>query len=156
MLLALVDTILVLTGRRGFEAFAVDGVELYIEVSTSKRKVRTGATHSEEGIVLFPTVVRAGRALRRALSIPRFSSRLLIYTHHLLEVLAEVGVVDLDGGGCDFGHGDHKTDRCKSNNSDAERLRCKRQVQATRGARRLSMCGVGGRDGREKEGWEPL
>ena len=102
MLLALVLAILVRTRCRSLEALAVNGVELFTRVSGAKVMTTwLTRTYPEEGVVLFPSVVRAGRALSRVACASLYGVRgyKANGTHDLLEVGAEVGVIDLDGSG---------------------------------------------------------
>ena len=118
MLLALVLAVLVHARWRRLDAVALGGLKLAgsrLQVSLYRPRSARAAiavTYPKEAVVLFPPVIRALRALRtgQVSSVPRCrgttgrSAGGEGCTYDLLEVLTEIGVVDLDGRGRSFGH----------------------------------------------------
>lgn len=106
MLLALVLAVLVLARGRGLDALALDGVKLHgIAAVSPWDEDERSSSDVPQRTCRSPPGRRTSTLRTAGLSAAAPQDAYTgLGTHDLLEVLAEVGVVDLDGGGGSLGH----------------------------------------------------
>lgn len=106
MLLALVLAVLVLARGRGLDALALDGVKLHgIAVVSPRDEDERNSSDVPRRTCRSPPGRRTSTLRTAGLSAAAPQDAYTgLGTHDLLEVLAEVGVVDFDGGGGSLGH----------------------------------------------------